>query len=153
MHEEKRKQCFSGLIETLEKRKQHDIARLQAELAHCRSVLKALKKVSTQGMSKVQSAHHQNRIYLEQRRKVVLVNKLKALGVMVEKRGRPKKEPEKTYKQTHVKFTAMLKPENLDFLKKLKKQGDIVNISAFLDELVEKHRQSMVDSSMGNPND
>lgn len=154
MQNEKRKVSPSRLsAETFEECNQHDISCWKTELDHCSSLLIALKKRSTGEMSRLQLAHHKNKVCLENRRKLLLIEKLKSAGVRVEKRGRPKKDPTKTYKQTHAKFTAMLKPENLDYLRQLKKQEGIANISVFLDELIEKHRQSVVDSKMESPND
>lgn len=131
---------LSGIVESLERRKQQEIARWQEELVQCRKMIQTLKGTGCQGMTRLQLSHLQNKLHIEEKRRSVLIQKLKAAGVQVEKRGRPKKDPSEAYKQTHVKFTAMLKPENLEYLKRLKENGNIDNISAFLDELIGLHR-------------
>lgn len=140
MNSEPRKRKLSGLLESLEKRKKREINMWQDELNQCREALRKLKNADTKDMTPLQFAHYRNRLHLEVKKGVALTQKLKATGVQVEKRGRPKKEPSEAYKQTHVKFTAMLKPGNLDYLKRLKDSGSIDNISAFLDDLIERHR-------------
>ena len=67
-------------------------------------------------------------------------SRLKNLGV-VEKRGRPKKADGERYQEQRKKFTAHLQMDTLEYLKQLKTNGFITNISAFLDELVAEHQK------------
>jgi hypothetical protein len=131
---------LGGITESLQKKRKQEVVRWQWELQQCCMALATLRKAATGDMSPLQLAQHRNRLHIEEKKKAVLNQKLKGAGVQVEKRGRPKKDPSEAYKQTHVKFTAMLKPENLDYLKRLKENGNIDNISAFLDELIGLHR-------------
>lgn len=71
----------------------------------------------------------------------VLQNKLIATGY-VDPRGRPAKPNNEKYSATRSKFTAMLNKDNLNYLKHLKSIGDINNISAFLDYLIEGYRNT-----------
>lgn len=91
MNSEPRKRKLSGLLESLEKRKQREIKMWQDELNQCREALRKMKNADTKDMTPLQFAHYRNRLHLEVKKGVVLTQKLKAAGVQVEKRGRPKK--------------------------------------------------------------
>ncbi|MEF2243830.1 hypothetical protein [Paenibacillus sp. IITD108] len=140
---EHRIRSFSTFSAQLEERKQKDIQRWKAELNLCQAELVKLRKQVAKEMTRVEQVHLQNRLRVEEKRKSILLGRLKTAGVQIEKRGRPKKDPSEAYKQTHVKFTAMLKPENLEYLKCLKESGGIDNISALLDSLIERHRDGL----------
>ena len=138
---------LGGITESLQRKRKQEVVRWQGELQQCCKALATLRKTAAADMTPLQLAQHQNRLHLEEKRRVVLTQKLNAAGVQVEKRGRPRKEPSEAYKQTHVKFTAMLKPENLDYLKCLKDSGGIDNISALLDSLIERHRAELAEET------
>ncbi|MEK4712064.1 hypothetical protein [Sporosarcina sp. FSL K6-5500] len=82
----------------------------------------------------------QARIHFQEQQITTILGRLKNAGY-TDKRGRPKKEVADTYKANRVKFTAHLQKEQMDYVQQLKKEGTIPNISAFLDELIEQHRQ------------
>lgn len=69
-----------------------------------------------------------------------ILGRLKNAGY-TEKRGRPKKEPEHSYKGSRIKFTAHLLPEQLHYMKQLQADGHIDNISAFLNTLIAEHQK------------
>lgn len=60
----------------------------------------------------------------------------------VDPRGRPPKLDSEKYTANRSKFTAMLNSDNLAYLKKLKSNDDINNISELLDELIESYIKS-----------
>ena len=80
---------------------------------------------------------------LQQQRKIeeVILGRLKKLNY-TEKRGRPKKEVVDTYKANRVKFTAHLQKDHMIYVKQLQANGQIQNISAFLDELIADHQKN-----------
>ncbi|WP_342533892.1 hypothetical protein MHB40_03175 [Lysinibacillus sp. FSL K6-0057] len=82
----------------------------------------------------------EKRIHFQEQQMTNILGRLKNAGY-VEKRGRPKKEVADTYKANHIKFTAHLQKEQLDYVKQLQSTGQITNVSAFLDELITQHQK------------
>lgn len=114
------------------------ITSLQNDLDSCNLEIKRLKKISVDSMSATENLTFQHNLEIEIKKRKIIKDKLTSFGVL-EKRGRPKKADEEKYLNKHSKFTAMLKPENLDYLKALKNNGTIDNISSFLDKLIEEY--------------
>lgn len=123
------------------KSKTLQIAFLKNELSLCKKKIRKLRSISTNGYSNFEILTLNRDLEVEILKKEALMRKLSLLGV-TEKRGRPKKNDTEKYSHTRSKFTAMLLPDNLTYLKKLKDTGKINNISAFLDSLIEDHRLS-----------
>lgn len=59
------------------------------------------------------------------------------------KKGRPKKNDSEKYKNKKEKFTAMLEPIALNYIKALKSDGIIHDISSFLDSLILEHMKTI----------
>ncbi|QIB27938.1 hypothetical protein [Caloranaerobacter azorensis] len=126
-------------IKKISKNKEAKIAYFKNELFLCRKKIKELKSISVDNLSDFKKIQLERDLQIEMHKREVLKKRLLGLGIS-EKRGRPKKNDSEKYSTTHKKFTAMLKPENLEYLKKLKSDKKIKNISCFLDELIEKYR-------------
>ena len=119
--------------------KEMQIAFLKNKLFLCNREINELKlHSSSDNVSDSEREDIEYNLKNELNKKLVIKEKLTALGI-IEKRGRPKKNNTEKYGSTRDKFTAMLKPSNLDYLKKIKAEKKIKNISAFLDVLIENH--------------
>lgn len=126
-------------IRKLSINKEARIAYLKNELFLCKKRIRELKSISVDSLSDFEKMQLERELQVQMHKREVLKKKLSGFGIS-EKRGRPKKNDSEKYSTTHKKFTAMLKPENLEYLKKLKSDKKIKNISCFLDELIEKYR-------------
>lgn len=83
----------------------------------------------------------EKRIQFQQQQMTTILGRLKIAGY-VDKRGRPKKEVSDTYKANRVKFTAHLRKEQMEYAKQLQADGQIANVSAFLDDLIAQHKKN-----------
>ncbi|WP_105618638.1 hypothetical protein [Vallitalea okinawensis] len=109
------------------------------DLRTCKRQTKVLQEQLQQDLSTIDHLKIDRELKTVLYQVEVLQRKLSELGFK-DNRGRPKKMPEDKYAANRTKFTAMLNTDNLDYIKQLKSDGQINNISAFLDELILKHR-------------
>lgn len=114
---------------------------LKIELALCKIKIKQLQSTSAERFKLTDKLILERDLEVELQRKEVLKRKLAELGT-TEKRGRPRKNDSEKYSTIRSKFTAMLLPKNLSYLNQLKDTKKIKNISDFLDELIENHRNN-----------
>ncbi|MCT4509511.1 MAG: hypothetical protein N4A48_12300 [Tepidibacter sp.] len=119
--------------------KKYNLISKKNDLDLCKRKIRNLKNISLDNLSIYEKNKITRDLEIELRRKEVLERDLKKLG-FIETKGRPKKNPDEKYCNTRKKFTAMLLPKNLDYLKALKSEQKIDNISSFLDEIIEIHR-------------
>lgn len=119
--------------------KESQIKSLCYELENCKLELKKLSSLIKYTDSDILKKSLKRDFKACNIKKSYLVEMLEKLGFKIKKRGRPKKINKKNYSDTHMKFTAMLAPENFIYLKQLKQDKKITNISAFLDTLIEKY--------------
>ncbi|MCP1143661.1 hypothetical protein [Lysinibacillus endophyticus] len=122
--------------------KQNELKILQLiqSLQHLKTERKQLLEHLTQAQTIQEKQLYTTRLQRAERSISSISSRLKKLGVE-EKRGRPKKAEGERYQEQRKKFTAHLHPETVEYLKTLKVDGYISNISAFLDELVADHQK------------
>lgn len=133
------KQFFQRALDQHQVKKDREIKRLMEQVDSVKSQSKNYKAALMKEESELERKKLNHRIILLDQRRQGLMERLKQLGYE-DKRGRPKKIATDTYKGQRIKFTAHLLPENMEYLKHLKENGRIDNISAFLDELIQLNR-------------
>lgn len=121
--------------------KKDKILILQSELRTCNEQISGLKDERTATSSKSVTATINHQIDLLLNRKAEIRANLAKLG-HVERRGRPRKQEFEKYDYTRKKFTAMLMKNNLEYLKYLKDNHKIDNISDFLDTLIHDYNSN-----------
>lgn len=132
---------MSNILNNYKNTRNYDIVTIKTDLSLCKSKIKKLQSLNKDNFSPVEIAKIQYLIDLELKKEVILKNKLKKLGYF-SKQGRPKKNNSEKYSFKRSKFTAMLLPENVTYLKSLKSEKRIKNISEFLDELITTYREN-----------
>jgi hypothetical protein len=125
--------------EQLEALKKNTIQSRLKDLNNCKKLISELKKEDTSSMTKLELHHHQKELELQVKKKRILLQRLLNLGYNAGKIGRPKKNDSEKYKNTHTRITCYFTKGNSKILKELKDQGDIENISAFLNELLDAY--------------
>lgn len=119
--------------------KEHQIKLLLYELEECNLDIKKTSLLIMVTTNQVMKKSLMRNLEAYTTKKYKTIKKLKSLGFSVEKRGRPTKPHSEKYSTTHTKFTAMLTPNNLDYVKQLKANNQVKNISSFLDMLIENY--------------
>ena len=115
----------------------------QEQLKACNDTMKQIKKSFRHDFDKLEKYRYERTLAMELKRKTFLIQQLTQLGIVVEKRGRPRM-PLESKSETHkTKFTAKLKNENLLYLEALKEKKQIDSISGFLEELIQSYRKKM----------
>ena len=127
------------------KLKNAEISTLTRELENCKAEIKHLKTMNTISMTPKEQFHYSKRLEILNKKKVLLSNKLSLNGYKAEKRGRPTKNAEEKYKSTHTRITCYFSPENVLYLKQLKKDNIIKNISSFIDDILTAYIHSSKD--------
>lgn len=122
--------------EQLETLKRNSIKTSLMELDQCKELITKLKKEDISSMSKSELYQHNKKLDQQLRKRNLLLQKLLELGYNADKRGRPKKYDNEKYKSIHTRMACYFTKDNTIFLKDLKEQGKIKNISAFLNELL-----------------
>jgi hypothetical protein len=130
------KRNFLNNLQTLNDEK---IKKLILEFNECKDIIKDLRKEDTSSMSKSEFYHHQKKLDLQVKKRVILLGKLSSLGHHADKRGRPKKNESEKYKFKHTRISCYFTKNNIQALKTLKEEGSIENISAFLNELLDTY--------------
>lgn len=125
--------------EIIDRIEQDEIQSLLRQLNLCKNDIKTLRKIETSQMSKFEKIHYDKKLALSLRKKNILIKKLASLGYKADKRGRPKKSQEETYKSSHVRMTFYSTNDNTRCLRQMKEQGIIENISSFLNNLLEHY--------------
>ncbi|RKQ12139.1 hypothetical protein [Ureibacillus endophyticus] len=124
----------------LKKQNEMKIVQLTQSLQQKKTEQKQLQEQLTQAQNIQEIQLYTARLQRAERSISSISSRLKNLGV-TEKRGRPKKEASERYQDQRKKFTAHLQPETVEYLKTLKADGIISNISAFLDDLVAEYQK------------
>jgi hypothetical protein len=125
--------------------RQKDIDNLLSQYNDSINLIRSLKKKNTSILSKHELYTHNKALTLTLKKKMVLSNKLLAKGYKTEKRGRPKKDINLKYKTTHTRIGCYFTKSNANYLKQLKRDGLINDISAFLNDLINEYKDGIID--------
>tara|TARA_Y100000588_G_C14247590_1_gene922084 strand:+ start:2373 stop:2801 length:429 start_codon:yes stop_codon:yes gene_type:complete len=131
---------------TSEKNNTTSLVSLKQQLQACRKSISDLKLEKKNSHSLDEKQRLDQALNSQYQRKDKILAKLSNLGYQ-DKRGRPKKIDNEKYEHSRSKFTAMLNTQNLEYLKSLKSNNQIENISALLDELIEDYKSNNLYSS------
>jgi len=116
-----------------------EINTLLFHLTNCKALIKKAKKIDTSCLSDIELYHYGNSLNLQLGKRKVLLGKLSKLGHYADRRGRPKMKEFDKYKNTHTRMACYFTPTNINKLKALKAEGNIDNISSFLNRLVDSY--------------
>jgi len=128
--------------ERLEEVKTETINTKLKELQLCKKRISRLKKTDSSSNTRTELQHNMEELATLAQKRNTLIKELATLGHKADRRGRPRKREAEKYKLNHARMTCYFTKGNANLLKDLKALGDIDNISAFLNKLLESYFSS-----------
>jgi hypothetical protein len=126
-------------LEQLEEAKTEAINTKLKELQLCNKRISRLKMIDSSSNTKTELPHHLEELAALGQKKSSLTKELARLGHRADRRGRPRKREAEKYKANHTRMTCYFTEGNAMLLKALKSQGDIKNVSAFLNKMLNSY--------------